>query len=129
MGLFRRRRDNDEAPVDMDAVSPVTGLKYKDIAVLGELMKHGADLTEPRHAIYYLYFPHREPADAAATSAREVLFDVEVRAPRPEVPQWSVVCERHDVVLSPDVVIEADRFFQELADTLGGEYDGWEASV
>lgn len=44
MRFFNRKK---EEPVDMDARSPETGLKYKDLALLGQMMKHGADLTRP----------------------------------------------------------------------------------
>jgi hypothetical protein len=39
-----------------------------------------------------------------------------------------VVCETH-TVLSPEVVRNADDFFQDLADRHGADYDGWEAAV
>jgi len=36
-GLFDRLRGkSDDEPVDMEAISPESGLKYKDIALLGE---------------------------------------------------------------------------------------------
>jgi hypothetical protein len=54
-GFFERLRGRkDDEPVDMEAGSPETGLKYKDIALLGEMMKQGADLDRPRHALYCL---------------------------------------------------------------------------
>ncbi len=52
MNFFRRKKKDDE-PVDMNARSPQTGLKYKDIALLGQLMNQGADLSKPRHALYF----------------------------------------------------------------------------
>lgn len=65
---FRGRKDDE--PVDMDARSPETGLKYKDLALLGEMMKQGTDLTRPRHALYYLYFGARDAAEGAAVEGR-----------------------------------------------------------
>lgn len=35
MFLFKRKKKDDE-PVDMEARSPETGLKYKDLALLGQ---------------------------------------------------------------------------------------------
>jgi hypothetical protein len=32
-------------------------------------------------------------------------------------------------ILEPPIVVAADDHLQSLADELGGEYDGWEASV
>jgi hypothetical protein len=129
MFLFRRKKKDDE-PVDMNARSPETGLKYKDIALLGEMMKGGADLSVPRHALYYLYFSSREAAEAGAVSARAGGYSCEVRDPLPGYPgQWSLVCERPDAVLDIDGVRRADDLFQGIADQHGGEFDGWEAAM
>ena len=71
MFLFKRKKkDEDDEPVDLEARSPVTGLKYKDIALLGEIMKTGADITKPRHVLYYLYFTSREDAETGAVEGR-----------------------------------------------------------
>src|SRR3990170_7273766 len=130
-GLFDRLRGKkDEAPVDLEARSPETGLKYKDIALLGEMMKQGADLSRPRHALYYLYFGTREAAEAAAAEGRGAGYSCEVREPLAAYPgQWSIVCERPDAVLDMTGVREADDLFQGIADRSGGEFDGWEAAV
>jgi hypothetical protein len=129
VNFFRRKKKDDE-PVDMNARSPQTGLKYKDIALLGQLMKQGADLSKPRHALYYSYFGTREAADDGAAAARSAGYQCEVRDPMPQDPgQWSLVCERHDAVLDIEGVRAADDLFQGIADRLGGEFDGWEAAV
>ena len=129
MFLFRRKKKDDE-PVDMEARSPQTGLKYKDIALLGQMMKQGADLNLPRHALYYLYFGSREAAEAGAPEARAVGYSCEVRDPLPEYPgQWLLLCERHDAVLDIAGVRQADDLFQGIADRHQGVFDGWEAAV
>lgn len=128
MALFRRKRDLDQ--VGPDDRSPETGLKYKDLLVLGQLIQAGADLTQPRHVLHYLYFPDEAQAEAASLEAAGRGFTAEVREPLAEHPgQWSVVCEQHGVVLDPPKVGEDGDFFDELAVRHGGEYDGWEASV
>jgi hypothetical protein len=128
MRLFGKKRGDDE-PVDPNERSPQLGLKYKDLMVLDQLMKSGADLTASRHVIYYSYAPSKEVAQAMEGEAAEAGWKPEVREPLPDFPdQWGVVCERH-AVTSPDFVREADDFFQDLADRHGAEYDGWEASA
>jgi hypothetical protein len=128
MRLFGKKRGDDE-PVDPNERSPQLGLKYKDLMVLDQLMKSGADLTASRHVIYYSYAPSKEVAQAMEGEAAEAGWKPEVREPLPDFPdQWGVVCERH-AVTSPDFVREADDFFQALADRHGAEYDGWEASA
>jgi hypothetical protein len=127
--LFRRKKKDDE-PVDLNARSPETGLKYKDIALLGEMMKGGADLSVPRHALYYLYFGSREAAEAGAVPAQAAGYACNVRDPLPGYPgQWSLVCERPDAVLDIDGVRGADDLFQGIADQHDGEFDGWEAAM
>lgn len=129
MFLFKRKKKDDE-PVDLEARSPETGLKYKDIALLGQMMKQGADLSKPRHALYYLYFDSREGAEAGAVEGRGAGYSCEVRDPLPAYPgQWSLVCERPDAVLDIQGVLHADDVFQGIADRLHGEFDGWEAAV
>ena len=129
MNLFKRNSKDDE-PVDPEARSPQLGIKYKDLVLLGQLVAQGADLTKPRHALYFLYFASGDVAEAAAQEGRTAGYACAVRDPLPEYPgQWSVVCERSDAILSPDGVIAADNLFQEIADRLEGEFDGWEAAA
>jgi hypothetical protein len=130
MFLFKRKPKEDEEPVDLDARSPQTGLRYKDIALLGQLMQAGADLRKPRHALYYLYFASRAEAEAGATQGTAAGYACKVGDPLPEYPgQWSLICERPDAVLDIDGVRGADDLFQGIADGLGGEFDGWEAAA
>jgi hypothetical protein len=125
--LFRRKKRDE---LDPNARSPDTGLKYKDIALLGQMLQQGADLTKPRHVLYYLYFGSDDVARVAAEEGRAGGFACEVRDPMPEYPgQWSLVCERPDAVLDIETVRGADDLFQGIADRHGGEFDGWEAAV
>jgi len=130
MPFWKRNQPRDDEPVDPNARSEQLGTKYKDLAVLGQLMQAGADLTKPRHAVYYLYFPSRESAETASGDAEAAGYSCEVRDPLPQYPgQWSLVCDRHDAVLDPPAVIAADDLFQGIADRAGAEYDGWEAAA
>ena len=127
MPLFRRRKKEE---IDLESRSPQVGLKYKDLLVLEQLVKAGADVTQPRHVLHYLYFPDQDPAGRAAQEAAEGGFEVSVRAPLPDYPgQWTLVCERRDVVLELEAVRDTSDYFEGLAGSHGGVYDGWEASV
>src|SRR5947209_3199442 len=118
MRLFRRGRDDDE-PADMNERSPQLGVRYKDLAILDQLMKNGADLSESRHVVYYSYAPSERLAHAMGREAEAKGFDATIREPLPELPgQWSVISETH-AVTSPDFVRDADDFFQALADRHG----------
>ena len=127
---FLRRKKADDEPVDMQARSPVTGLKYKDIALLGQMMQSGADLTKPRHVLYYLYFDREVAARSAADETTKAGFDSTVSEPLPGYPgQWRLRCERRDAVLDIEFVRGSDDLFEGVASRFGGEFDGWEASV
>jgi hypothetical protein len=128
--LFRRKKKEDDEPIDPNERSPQLGVKFKDLAVMGQLVQQGADLSKPRHALYYLYFTSSESAEAGSTEGQAAGYACEVRDPLPQYPgQWSLVCQRDDAVLDPPGVIEADNLFQGIADRLGAEYDGWEAAA
>jgi hypothetical protein len=127
MRFFRRKEVAE--PVDPNARSPELGLRYADLAVLKQLIDHGAVLTESRHVVYYTYVPSGEVATAMAREAEAHGFSAEVRDPLPQnAGEWSLVCETH-AVTSPDFVRGSDDFFHALADRHGADYDGWEASV
>jgi len=130
MGMFGKRRlTDDDAPVDPNERSPQLGLRYKDLAVLGQLMNAGADLSQPREVVYYLYLPCEDVARSVQAEVHGKGFEAEVREPREGFAgQWAVACKRRAVV-TPDFVREADDMFQTLADRHKGEFDGWEASV
>jgi hypothetical protein len=130
--VFFRKRDKpaDEQPVDMEARSPELGVKYKDLLLMGQLLQQGADLHQPRHALYFLYFTDRATAEIGAVDGRAAGYTCEVREPLPEYPgQWSLVCERPDAMIDPPGVIAADDLFQGIADRNGAQFDGWEASA
>ena len=128
MSLFRKN-NRDDKPVDMNERSPQLGVKYKDLMVLDQLRKNGADLSASRHVVYYSYAPTELVAQAMAREAEEQHFTVVIREPLPEFPdQWSLVCEMY-AVTSPDFVRESDDFFQSLADRHGALFDGWEAAA
>jgi hypothetical protein len=127
--LFKRKKKDDEH-VDPNARSEKLGLRYKDLSVLGQLLKGGADLSRPRHALYYLYFTNREAAEAGSAEASAAGYSCEIRDPLPQYPgQWSLVCQRPDAILDPPGVIAADDLFQGIADRNGAEFDGWEAAA
>jgi hypothetical protein len=129
--MFGKRTERkDRAPVDPNERSPQLGLKWKDVQVLGELIRHGADLSRPRHVTYYLYFPGRDIAASALTEAAQPWLIGEVRQPPDGHPDiWGLILQGHAIVLSPDWVRRIDDQLQALADRFGGDYDGWEASV
>jgi regulator of ribonuclease activity B len=128
MGTWSSAVAVDEG-VDPNDRSPQLGLKYKDLAVLGQLMKHGADLSQSRTVICYSYAPSHDAADAIARAAEEEGFASEVHpSPTGNPSEWSVVCQR-TAVLSPDFVRDTTDLFEGLAERFRADYDGWEAAL
>ena len=127
VGLFRKKtRDRS---LDPEQRSPELGIKIKDLLVLEQMVQAGADLTQPRHVLHYLYFPSREAAEAAVAEV-PAPFGAEIGEPSPErSEQWAVRCEAHEYTLTADVVRENTDQFEALAQANGGDYDGWEASI
>jgi hypothetical protein len=127
MALFKKWRASRPDP---EGRSPDSGVKYKDLKVVEQLVTSGAVLTEPRHVLYYLYFSRHTSASAAADAALSRSFEVRISDPTPKSPgQWSLVCDRRSVVLDHVTLRQNSDFFETLAATYDGEYDGWEASV
>jgi Regulator of ribonuclease activity B len=135
VGILRKRSrpadasPSDDAPVDPDERSPQLGVKFKDLAVMGQLIDHGADMSKPRNVVYYNYAPTAAVARTMANAATAQGFRVEIREPLPQFPdQWSVICQV-DAVVDPALVRHNTDFFEELASLHDAEYDGWEAAI
>ena len=119
-GLFRRRA----------TIVPDTGaaLGDSDRAVLDALRAEGADLAEPRHVLYFLYFGHLPAARAAAADARAAGWVASVQRRAGGRGEHRVRCER-DIVADEPSVATWSAFFALLATQHGGVCDGWEAAV
>ncbi|MEV5695417.1 ribonuclease E inhibitor RraB [Micromonospora globbae] len=131
MGLFsmftRRRRDDEH--VDLDERSPSLGVRYRDLLLMNEIAKRAADLSQPRHVVFYLDAPSEDIGRLIAAEAGTHGFEAGVREPLPEYPgSWTVVCETH-TVLTPEFVRDSVDLFEALAERHHADYDGWEAAV
>lgn len=97
---------------------------------MAQLIEAGADMTQPRHVLYFSYFPDQATAERAGAATEARGFQWSEREPTPEyADQWPLVCELHDVVLDIDRVRDNTDYFEALAAEHGGDFDGWEASV
>jgi regulator of RNase E activity RraB len=128
MALFRRKQRSEA--VDFDERSPKTEINDGDQEVVNQLVQHGADMSQPRHVLYYLYFTSQEAATSAAADAMHRSFDTSVGEPQEQsAGQWSLTCERHGIVLDTDTIRNNSDYFDALAAKFSGDYDGWEASI
>lgn len=117
MGFLDRLRDSG---------APATTAEADRIA-LRQLEGRGADLTQPRHVIHFLYFSDETDARGAADEIEGAGYDATVDAPSEKEPEWIVRAEGNRVVGT--ATIEAFRaWFEQIAIEYRGEYDGWEAA-
>jgi hypothetical protein len=113
MGLFKRRER--------------TSIAELDGRTLDALRRAGADLSQPRHVLHFLYFPNREDAVAAADVLRAEGWTVVVDAAAVG-SNWLARAEGTRVVSAESCARDRERFTA-LTSASGGEYDGWEASA
>lgn len=116
----------------LQMVDKVTDPVAADAQILEQLVRLGANLSEPRDVRHYLYLPTEEAAEHAASELRNEGYQVEARpsadaASNPPNP-WLVLATKDAIVNSETVAAARDRFGQ-LASEGNGEYDGWEAAA
>ena len=99
-----------------------------DAVVIEQLRASGSDLTKPIIVDLYLYFPKEPGANSVAEAMRSDGYTVEVRAPRPSIPDWACIAKK-SLMVTPAVMREVRARLTALAKQAGGEYDGWEAAV
>ncbi len=66
---------------------------HGDQHVLEQLRQLGADLSQPRHVIHYLYLPNREAAVDAAERLQSEGFAVNVDRAADRSTRWAVLAE------------------------------------
>ena len=100
----------------------------RDDAVLAALAANGADLSKETEVVFHLYFPDEGHARSAAAVAGREGFATQVAPPPEGYSTWSCRLTRHMVPARAAVKAAVARL-EELADSLDGEFDGWEAAV
>jgi hypothetical protein len=96
-----------------------------DLAILEQLMKLGADLSQPREVNHYLVFPQKK---IASKVAGEYGKNWKTEIHKDENGRWSVRLSHLGVVTSDDFA-EVRASLKRVAAALGGQYDGWEAAA
>jgi hypothetical protein len=109
-----------------------TSAEEADARILEILRQHGADLSQPRDVVHYLYAPSKTVAQNLAEILSSEGYAVEVRpaanaASNPPYP-WVAVA-RHLAVIDVAGVEKLRGRFLELAAAHACEYDGWEAAA
>lgn len=91
------------------------------------LRSAGVDLSRPRDIVHYLYFPNQEKAEQAGEKVRTLGLSVAV-GPAATGSQWLVRAD-HDLIVNAETVAPERSALERICVSLGGDYDGWEASA
>lgn len=98
-----------------------------DKVVIDQLQKAGSNLTKPHAIDFYLYFPDKPVALEAAAKMAKAGFQVKFgKAAKGD--KWLCIA-RKSLVPELPAIQEIGRNLTEMATSLKGEYDGWEAGV
>ena len=99
-----------------------------DDLTLRALADAGANLARETETLFFLYFPTEAHARSAANVAQREGFAAKVSAPVQGHSEW--LCRLTREMVPSRAAIKATRArLEELATSLGGEFDGWEAAV
>lgn len=109
-------------------LGPYKGARPEDRLVLAALVNAGADLSQPRHVLHFVY-EFADEASALSAAGAVPMWQSTVNPPVEGHNTWTVTFERRDYVLTPENVAEDAELFLAAAQAHGGNYDGWEASV
>jgi hypothetical protein len=85
--------------------------------------RRGEGLPEPK-LTHYLYFDTRATAEAAGEAIKTRGFDVDVLKSADD-KQWLLLAVGA-VPVDENTIEDSRGYFENLAGSLGGEYDGWE---
>jgi hypothetical protein len=125
--FFALRRNRGTTDVTTSPLPAPIGSEAADRATLDRLKEAGADLSKPTEVLFYLYFATRELAEKAAerssTSSLRATVDHAATG-----DSWLCLLKGQMVPALEAIHGEAVRL-RKIAESLGGEYDGWEAAV
>jgi hypothetical protein len=130
-GILWSRRLPDEpssAPTATSNVpiSPPSINAQEDAKTLRALREAGADLTKSTDVFFRVYFPTQEAADRAAQSVQIPGLTAQVKAQQEK--RWLMMLSGQMKPTEQEIAAVSNKL-QELADSLGGVYDGWQAKV
>jgi hypothetical protein len=90
-------------------------------------LNEAAGPDKPQTVLHYLYFPQQRDADLVAHDLRARGFRCEHRLGA-DGANWLVLA-RHDLVPTPEQMAATRQGLEKLAESFGGEYDGWEVEL
>ncbi|MFL5778223.1 MAG: ribonuclease E inhibitor RraB [Chloroflexota bacterium] len=98
-----------------------------DAVVIQQLTKAGADLTQRRETLHYLYVPNEDDAGIAERNLSRGGRKIEVR-PAATGGSWLVLITE-SMIVNPATIAGIRAELEDEALKFGGNYDGWEAAL
>lgn len=95
--------------------------------VLHHLRRLGADVSKPREVEFFIYIPTEEGAYRVAAQLQKEGYDVHVD-PSGRGGEWLCFSTKR-IVPSLDEMDRISEHFAALAESYGGNYDGWGTGV
>ncbi|TDR34364.1 regulator of ribonuclease activity B [Tahibacter aquaticus] len=77
--------------------------------------------------LHYLYVPSNEVANQISKDLKQRGFQVEERLGA-DCENWLVLA-KHNAVPTEELIASVRQSLEEMMDSVGGEYDGWEAEM
>jgi regulator of RNase E activity RraB len=115
-------------PTPPDIVESLRDNPDPDAKVLFQLSQHGSDLTKPHRPDFAFYFPTEAAAKTAEWKLTAKDFEVRVELPDEDHEEYLVVAVT-TLVPTLKAINALSEEFENLAEELGGEYDGWGAEA
>ena len=115
-------------PTPPEVVESLRDNPDPDAKVLFQLSQHGSDLTKPHKPDFAFYFPNEAAAKSAERKLSEMGFEVSVHPPDKDNEQYLVVAVK-TIVPTLEAINALSEEFEDLAEELGGDFDGWGAEA
>ena len=95
--------------------------------IINQLQEHGSDTSREHIFNFYLYFPEKESADKARDAIRDYGLQAKVEFGA-DNKNWLCLAQKQ-MIPDKTTLDQLLNYFESLAKSLNGEYDGWEASI
>jgi Regulator of ribonuclease activity B len=115
-------------PTPREIIESLRENPHPDAKVLFHLAEVGSDLTKPVKPDFALYFSNETAARAAEWKLTDEGFEVTVEPPHDNHEQYLVIAVI-TVVPTLEAIRSLSERFHDLAEELGGDYDGWDAEA